>query len=247
MSPASAIPGSIRLLLPVALVAQLLWHATLPEPRAAARELPPAPPGEVIEILAFGEPVAFAKLLMLWLQAFDQQAGVSVPFAQLDYARLERWLDQILALDPLAQYPLLAASRVYGEVADPVRQHRMLAFVERAFRQDPARRWQWLAHAVFVAKHRMHDPDLALRYATLLASATTPGMAPSWARQMHIFVLEDMGAIEAARILLGALLASGEVTDPAERRFLQQRLDAMSDPSGPVELPTSNVDVPTIP
>ena len=245
MSPSSAVLGSIRLLLPFALVAQLLWHTTLPEPQAAVGELPPAPPGKLLDVFAFGERVAFAKLLMLWLQAFDQQAGVSVPFARLDYAQLEQWLDRILALDPLAQYPLLAASRVYGEVADPARQRRMLAFVEHAFLDDPARRWQWLAHAVYVAKHRLHDADLALRYATLLATATTPDMAPSWARQMHIFVLEDMGASEAAKVLLGALLASGEVTDPAELRFLLQRLEAMSGSDDPVGKPTPHVAVPT--
>jgi hypothetical protein len=245
MLPRSAVPGSIRWLLPLALAAQLLWHATLPQPRALARDLPQAPTGQVLEVLALGERIAFAKLLMLWLQVFDQQAGVSVPFAQLDYARLEQWLERILSLDPLAQYPLLAASRVYGEVADPARQRRMLAFVEQAFRQDPAHRWQWLAHAVYVAKHRLHDAALALRYATLLATATTPGMAPSWARQMHIFVLEDMGAIEAARVLLGALLASGEVTDPAEQRFLRQRLATLSGSPDAVGKPTPNVGVPT--
>ena len=41
---------------------------------------------------------------------------------------------------------------------------------------------------------------------------------------MRIFLLEDMGELEAATVLLGGLLASGEVTDPAEVRFLSQRL-----------------------
>jgi hypothetical protein len=45
---------------------------------------------------------------------------------------------------------------------------------------------------------------------------------------MRIFILEDMGEREAATILLGGLLASGEVTDEAEIRFLTQRLERLT-------------------
>ena len=41
---------------------------------------------------------------------------------------------------------------------------------------------------------------------------------------MEIFILEDMNEFEAARIMLGGLLASGQIRDPAEARFLAQRL-----------------------
>jgi hypothetical protein len=44
---------------------------------------------------------------------------------------------------------------------------------------------------------------------------------------MHIFLLEDMGEAEAAKVLLGGLLASGSVQDPAEIRFLTERLNAL--------------------
>ena len=47
---------------------------------------------------------------------------------------------------------------------------------------------------------------------------------PLWARQMEIFILEDMNELEAARIMLGGLLESGGIQDPSERRFLKQRL-----------------------
>jgi hypothetical protein len=44
---------------------------------------------------------------------------------------------------------------------------------------------------------------------------------------MHIFVLEDLGEYETAKILLGGLLASGAITDSHEARFLTQRLNAL--------------------
>ena len=74
-----------------------------------------------------------------------------------------------------------------------------------------------------MAKHRLNDPALALEYARAI-SEHSPG-APAWARQMHIFVLEDMGELEAARILLGGLLTSGTVTDEHERLLLLESLE----------------------
>ena len=44
---------------------------------------------------------------------------------------------------------------------------------------------------------------------------------------MHIFILEDMGEVETAKILLGGLLASGFVTDEHEIHFLTERLNAL--------------------
>jgi hypothetical protein len=41
---------------------------------------------------------------------------------------------------------------------------------------------------------------------------------------MKIIVLEDMGEVEAAKILVGGLIASGEITDPYELNFLQSKI-----------------------
>ena len=76
-----------------------------------------------------------------------------------------------------------------------------------------------------MAKHRLNDMPLALRYAE--AVSRHAGKAQGWARQMHIFLRADIGEREAATVLLGGLLASGEVSDPAELRFLSQRLEEL--------------------
>jgi hypothetical protein len=41
---------------------------------------------------------------------------------------------------------------------------------------------------------------------------------------MEIFILEDMNELEAARIMIGGYIQSGKVNDPAELRFLDERL-----------------------
>jgi hypothetical protein len=73
---------------------------------------------------------------------------------------------------------------------------------------------------------------LALRYADALATHVTDPRVPSWVTQMNIFVRVDMGETEAAKVLLGGLLESGRVTDPAERRFLMRRLEELESSAG---------------
>ena len=166
---------------------------------------------------------------MLWLQAFDNQPGISIPFRQLDYARLESWLERILNLDPKGQYPLLAASRLYAEVPDEDKQRHMLEFVYREFLVDPDTRWRWLAHATIIAKHRLNDPALALKYARAITEKATGDHVPYWARDMTILLLEEMEELETARILIGGLISSGRITDPSELRFLHRKLKALQE------------------
>jgi len=223
----STVPGRVLLFLGVALASQLALKALEPHPTASGADLPRAPPIEALRLASLGEPIAAANLLSLYLQAFDTQPGISIAFKDLDYGRVEDWLIRILQLDPPGQYPLLMASQIYSQVPDERKQRQMLDLVYRQFLLDPNRRWRWLAHAAILAKHRLHDLGLALRYASAINQHATSAEVPHWARQMYIFVLEDMGEREIAKILLGGLLASGAITDAHEARFLTQRLDSL--------------------
>ena len=222
--PISAVPRAILALLALGLAAQLALKAVAPPPKASAEELPPAPGIGTLRLASFGDPVALAKALMLYLQAFDYQSGTRVPYRELDYDRLEAWLARILELDPQAQYPLLAAARLYAEVPVESKQRSMLEFIYREFLRDPNRRWPWLAHATVIAKHRLHDLPLARRYAHVIQRDAVAEDVPLWARQMEAFILEDMNELEAARLVIGGYIQAGNVKDPGELKFLEEHL-----------------------
>jgi hypothetical protein len=230
--PISDVPRWVKRVLLGALALQLTFAAFQPTPRAAAEDLAMPPSERTLRLAAFGEPIALAKLLMLYVQAFDYQAGTRTPYRNLDYEYLEAWLARILELDPGGQYPLMAASRLYAEVPDADKQRRMLDFVYRAYLKDPNRRWPWLAHATVVAKHQLKDLPLARKYAVALQENTTTADAPAWVRQMEPFILEDMNELEAARVLIGGLLASGQITDEREIRLLDRRLKDLEERIG---------------
>ena len=146
----------------------------------------------------------------------------------LDYRRVSEWLEEILATDSSTQYPLMMASHLYAQVADQQKHRIMLDFIYRKFQDDPNRRWSALAHATIVAKHRLKDLPLALKYANAIANGTHSKDVPSWAKQMPIFILEDLGELEAAKVLIGGLLESGTITDSHEINFLMKEIEAIA-------------------
>lgn len=225
--PLADVPAWLWAALGACLAVQIGIQTLRPAPATSAADLPPAPRAAALRAASFGEPAAAARLAMLYVQAFDLGAGNARPYHQLDFSVLAAWLRAILQTDSRSGYPLFAAARIYAEVDDPARSRVMLEFVHEAFLEDPDRRWPWLAHAAVLAKHRLKDLPLARRYAADLQRLTKASDVPMWARQMEIFILEDMNELEAARIMLGGLLDRGLLEDPAERRFLEQRLKAL--------------------
>jgi hypothetical protein len=225
--PLTAVPTWIALLLAIALAAQITSQFVQRARAPSATELPHAPSAQALRLASLGEPAALARLAMIWLQAFDSGGGNAVPYQRLDYARLVAWLRTILATDPRSGYPLFAAARVYAENADPAKARLVLDFIFEEFAADPKGRWPALAHAALLAKHRLQDLPLARRYAAAIARLASDDSIPLWARQMEIFILEDMNELEAAKVMLGGLLAAGRIRDPEERRFLQGRLEEL--------------------
>ena len=227
--PVRDVPLPVIVMLLAALAIQLYWHSQQQSIVAKAEDLPRPMSARAYVMSSFGEPIAAAKVLNLWLQAFDNQPGISIPLHSLDYDVVTDWLDTILELDPMGHYPMLVAARVYGSVSVEEKQRQMMDYIFYKFNEDPNKHWRWLAHAVITAKHELKDLQLALKYAHALAEKATGENVPYWARDMKIIVLEDMGEVEAAKVLVGGLIASGEITDPYELNFLQNKIRTLEE------------------
>jgi len=230
--PLSAVPMSVWTVLFLAFIAQLIWHANRPAPSAFVTDIPPAPTPSGLAVVAVGEPVAMSRLSYLWLQTLDDPPGTTTAFKDLDYEVLSDWLGTLLALDPRADAPLLAASKLYINVPDERRQRLMLDFVHQSFLEAPNERWRWLAHGALIARHKLKDLDLALRLSQAIAEHTDAEAVPGWARSLGLLVLEDLCELDAAKIMLGGLLANHALTDAEERRFLERKLEELDSTVG---------------
>ncbi len=231
--PVRLVPRPVLALLWLALAAQLSWRLMVTSTAQAPPPLPSPPKTEVLRLVGLHDEAATARLLTLWLQSRDTRHGQFLPPRRMNYQRLIAWLDRILTLDPRSQYPLLLASRVYAEVPEPGRQRQMLEFLYQKFQEAPAHRWRWLAHGAILARHRLQDPALALKYAGAIAAHAHPDM-PEWAVEMPKFILEDMDELQQARLLIGGLLASGTLKSRKELEFLRRELEKLEKKAGAV-------------
>lgn len=222
--PLSFVPRGVITVLIVALTLQFGLRNNNPAATPKASDLPPAPATSTLAVMSFGDPIPLAKVLMLYLQAFDYQSGDRRPYQALDYEQLQVWLTRILSVDPNGQYPLMSASRLYADVPSEAKKRQMLEFVYQEFFKDPNRRWPWLAHAAAVAKHGLNDLPLARKYAAAIQRYAVGEDVPLWARQMEIFILEDMNELETAKIMIGGYIDKGLIKNPGELRFLEGRL-----------------------
>jgi len=225
--PVAHIPRYVIALLVLGLGLQLAWHQVMRVNQATARQLDIPLSPTYYRILSLNDPILAARGLDLWLQSFDTQAGISIPFNRLNYDRVVLWLERILALDDGDNYPMLAAGNIYARVNDNQRVKKMLDFIEQRFDKDPGRNWRWLADAAIIAKHKLQDLPLALKYANKLSSQAGQNI-PYWAKDLRLIILEDMGEVETLKTLIGGLLAHGEISDPYEIRFLEHRLEQLN-------------------
>lgn len=218
----SRVPRLSSALLAGALAAQLVVCAGVAPPAPSAPVLHPSPSGPALRAVAGGEPAALARGLMLWLRAFDYRGGHGHALVDLDYGALVEWLDRILGLDPRSESPLRAAVLVYANVRSPEKVRSMLDFVHAKFLEEPNRRWRWLAMAALLARHRLGDRPLALRYALALTERGTGPKVAAWARDMSLGLLRESGKERDAAALAWRLLASGRVKAPHEVRYLER-------------------------
>ena len=76
--------------------------------------------------------------------------------------------------------------------------------------------------AALLARHRLGDRPLALKYALALTERGTGPMVAAWARDMSLGLLRESGKERDAAALARRLLASGRVTAPHEVRYLER-------------------------
>src|SRR5204863_4068904 len=78
--PLSHVATWIWLALAVALAAQLALRSAQPHASRQTGDLPPAPDAAALRLAAFGEPEALARVLMLYLQAFDYHGSNTLTY-----------------------------------------------------------------------------------------------------------------------------------------------------------------------
>ena len=77
------VPRVVRYAVLVFVGLQLLWQTAQHSQTEKLQDLNPPPKIELVRLMSFGDSVAASKLLMLWVQSFDNQAGKILSYQQI--------------------------------------------------------------------------------------------------------------------------------------------------------------------
>lgn len=184
----------------------------------------PAPTPQAAQALAFGDAQFLYRVFGLRLITAGDWDGRVVPLRAMDYGNVVDWLRAAEALDARSDLVPALAVHYFGQSPDPAQVAQVVGFLRGHGVHDPDRKWRWLAHGAFLARHRANDLPLALALAEDLAALPAKDM-PVWARQMKAFVLDAMGEKEAADLVMRAILATEADLSPAEAAYMMQFLE----------------------
>ncbi len=182
----------------------------------------PKPPSELnITSSFFGDAALAYRVWALALQNFGNSGGDYMALKDYDYKYVGEWLDRLDELDSHSNFVPFLAAYYFGATQLPKEQlPHIIAYLEKVGVRPEGEKWRFLAHAVFLARHRMNDMPEALRLAQKLASIYRPGM-PAWTKQTQVLIANEIGDKEAAYILMKSILATEtKYMQPPEINFM---------------------------
>lgn len=182
----------------------------------------PKPPTELnMASTFFGDSALAYRVWALALQNFGNAGGDYMPLKDYDYRYVAEWLNRLDALDPKSNFAPFLAAYYFGATQLPQEQlPGIITYLEKVGSRPEGEKWRFLAHAVFLARHKMQDMPEAVRLAQKLAATYRPGM-PAWTKQMHVLLTNEIGDKEAAYILMKSILATETAyMQPQEINFM---------------------------
>lgn len=214
------------------LAAQVTVGFGLLDRRAQERTLAPPPTREVALASALGDGEFFFRTGLLKLINLGVTGGELVPMKELDYGDLTGWFYLLDSLDPRSVTVPSLAAYWYGFTPKTADSRYIIDYLLSRAEFDAHDGWRWRVQAMFFAKHRLGDLELALAIAQDLAARDDPE-APYWVEHMPAFMLEGLGENEAALILLVSIMESKPEMSGDERFALQIAIDRLTEePSG---------------
>lgn len=199
------------------------WWQTR-ELQAGWEGVPPAPSHQVAKALALGDGQFLYRAATFVLQNMGDEGGRVTPLKDYDYQRLGQWFSLLDRFDPQSEFLPVLVGYYFSQSQNPDDVRIVISFLAHIAIRDPERNWRWLAHAIYLARHRVKDMNLALSLAYRMAAIKSPGI-PVWARQMPAFVLADVGEREAARDLMEAIMDSQIDLEPSEIEFMRDFIE----------------------
>jgi hypothetical protein len=134
--------------------------------------VPPAP-SSLSAITAFlGDKELAYRSMSIILQSFGNNTGQIQALKDYNYPNLGTWFDLADDLNEQSDYVPFLAAYYFGASQDPSELMPVINYLRRVGTYSYEDKWRYLGQAVFLAKHKMKDNQLALQLADELAKTS---------------------------------------------------------------------------
>ena len=198
----------VQVLLAFALFLNIVFWFSARDIRQEWGNVPPAPDVKYAASYGMGDTSFSYRLNGLMIQNLGDTGGRVTALRDYDFEALARWFFVEDALDPHSNYIPYLAAYYFSDVQEPEKFRPVINYLKVVGRRPEGENWRWLAQAVFMARFKVNDMDLALELAEILAQSQADDV-PAWARQMPAFVLNAKGDKMGAYALMLQILKSG--------------------------------------
>lgn len=203
--PFSALDVTVLLFLLLFTALNIGYWAAVRHIKPVWTNVPPPPSKLMASAPALGDFSFAYRLNGLMIQNFGDTGGRTTAIKDYDFNTLTQWFFLQDYLDPNSAHIPYLAAYYFSASQEPEKIRPIIKYLEEVGSRPTGENWRWLSHAVFLARFRMNDLELALSLAHKLAAIKNPDM-PEWTRQMPAFIMNAKGEKEASYAMMLEIL-----------------------------------------
>ena len=191
--------------------------------------VPTPPSASFLRGIAMGDEQFLFRAVGLIIQNSGDTFGRFSALKLYNYQDLAVWLGLQDMLDPRSNYMPSMAAYYFSQTQNTEDVRYLVDFLYDHARQDVVHKWWWLMQAIYLAHHKLKDPDLALKVALPLQHKDLPVMA----QQLLAIVYEKRGELDQAFDIITEIQKHTEHISEKDLRYMEyfaeERLQRLED------------------
>jgi hypothetical protein len=191
--------------------------------------VPTPPKSSFLNILSLGDTQFTFRAVALMIQNSGDTFGRFSALKLYDFKKLKAWFVLQDELDSKSDIMPFMAAYYFSQTQNTKDVIYMADFIYNHSIKDVEKKWWWLMNGIYLANHKLKDPELTLKMALPLKNPKLPVMA----QELLAIVYEKRGEMEQAYDIIIDIQKNKDHIDEKDLRYMQyfveERLNRLED------------------
>ena len=192
---------ALKFFLAIAVITNILFWFYARDIKAQWLNVPPVPSEFSAVSSTMGDKQFASRVISMMIQNLGVTGGRITPIKDYDFEKLGGWLKLHYALDKKSNLVPYMAGHYFGASQDPSKIRPIIEYLRLVGTSYEGEKVRLLAQAVYLARFKLKDLNLATTLARELAQIPNDNM-PAWARHLEVNILNQKGDKDAALALM---------------------------------------------